>query len=434
VSEPSKRPIRAAVYCRKSSEEGLHLEFSSIDAQHEGGLAYIASQRSEGWVPVAEKYIDGGWSGGSLERPALQRLLADIAAGRIDRIVVSKIDRLTRSLRDFGKLIDLFEKHNVGFVATTQNFATSNALGRLSLHILLSFAEFEREIAGERIRDKIRLSKQRGRWTGGPVPFGYRPVDRRLVIVEPEAEIVARVFRRFAQTGSVTLILRELQKAGVTRRGKSFDKAALYAMLKNEVYHGRVTHRGEAFQGLHEAIVGEDLWREVRERLEVSPRTRANANRTPSSAMLRGLIFDGQGRALSPTHTRKGQRKYRYYALNAAMKAGATGAASLRVNAGEVEQAVVNQLRALLTAPEIVAQTALAVRETLPTIDEATVRQALQQFEAMWSLLFPAEQARIVQLLVEKVVVHKDGLDVVLRTGGLGLLARELLPNTAEAA
>ena len=254
----SLRKLRCAVYTRKSSEEGLDQEFNSLDAQREACKAYIASQKPEGWLLVPDRYDDGGFSGGTLERPALRRLLADIEDGRIDVVVVYKIDRLSRCLMDFSKLVEVFDGHAVTFVSITQSFNTTTSMGRLTLNILLSFAQFEREVIGERIRDKFAASRARGMWMGGHPPLGYDVRDRKLVVNETEATIVRMIFERFLRVGSATVLVRELAAEGVTtKRGKPVDKGFLYKLLNNRAYVGEAVHKGAAYHGEHQAIIVE---------------------------------------------------------------------------------------------------------------------------------------------------------------------------------
>src|SRR5918997_4607135 len=269
------RKLRCAVYTRKSSEEGLEQEFNSLDAQRESCEAYVASQRAEGWLLVPDRYDDGGFSGGTLERPALKRLLADIEAGLVEVVVVYKIDRLSRSLMDFARLVDLFEAHQVTFVSVTQSFNTTTSMGRLTLNILLSFAQFEREVIGERIRDKFAASRARGMWMGGWAPLGYDVQNRRLTVNESEAALVRRIFERFVQVGSATKLVAELAREGVrNKRGKAVDKGFVYKLLHNRVYRGEAVHKGQSHPGEHEAIVDQDLWNKVHAILGESPRKR----------------------------------------------------------------------------------------------------------------------------------------------------------------
>ncbi|HYF08839.1 MAG TPA: recombinase family protein, partial [Acetobacteraceae bacterium] len=385
------RRLRCAVYTRKSSEEGLEQEFNSLDAQREACEAYIASQRAEGWVLVRERYDDGGVSGGTLERPALQRLLADIRAGLVDVVVVYKIDRLSRSLMDFARLVDLFEAHDVTFVSVTQAFNTTSSMGRLTLNVLLSFAQFEREVIGERIRDKVAASRARGLWMGGWAPLGYDVRDRRLVVNEAEAALVRQIVGRFVRLGSATKLVGELRASGaVNKRGKPFDKGQIYKLLHNRVYVGEAVHKGTSYPGEHEAIMARELWDRAQAILAESPRTRAGTSRAQTPALLKGLIFGPGGHAMSPTHTRRRGRLYRYYVSQAVLKGIRDACPVGRVPAGEVEAAVVAQVRALLQTPEIVARTWRAAREAGSTISEGEVRAALANLDGLWEELFPA--------------------------------------------
>ena len=431
---------RCAVYTRKSTEEGLEKEFNTLDAQRDACQAYVVSQRAEGWVLVPDHYDDGGFSGGTLERPALRRLLADIEMGRIDVVVVYKIDRLSRSLMDFAKLVEVFDRHAVTFVSVTQAFNTTTSMGRLTLNILLSFAQFEREVIGERIRDKFAASRARGMWMGGSVPLGYDVRDRKLVVNDTEAGTVRRVFGGFATIGSATKLATVLQVEGVTtKRGRAIDKSDVYKILNNRTYIGEVTHKGNVYPGEQAAIVPRELWDGVHAILTESPRVRANKNRAQSPALLRGLIFGADGRALSPTHTRRRGRLYRYYVAQRVLKCGAVGDDNIvrRVSAAEIEAAVVGQVRALLRQPEIIIGTWLAARTDIPDLTEDKTRDALTQLDPLWDTLFPAEQARIVRLLVERVEIGPAGADIRLRLDGLASLVADLSvmrPSAIQAA
>jgi site-specific DNA recombinase len=417
---------RCAVYTRKSSEEGLEQEFNSLDAQREACEAYIASQRSEGWVLVRDRYDDGGISGGTLERPGLQRLLADIEDGLVDVVVVYKIDRLSRSLMDFSKLVEVFDRNGVTFVSVTQSFNTTTSMGRLTLNILLSFAQFEREVTAERIRDKVRASRMKGMWMGGVPPCGYRVENRKLVIDETAAAQVRWVFERFLEIGSCTVLARELTARGLrTPRGNRIDKKYLYRMLGNRVYLGEAVHKGQAYPGEHAAIIDRDLWDKVHAILTESPRKRAASTRAQTPALLKGLLYGPDGAAFSPTHTRKGGRLYRYYVSQSVLKHGAGSCQIGRVPAGEIEAAVIDQLRVVFRQPEIVAGTWKAA-QAHGDVAEADVRTALQQLDPLWDELFPAEQARILALLVERIEIGTEGLHLRLRIDGLTSLAREL--------
>jgi DNA invertase Pin-like site-specific DNA recombinase len=391
-------------------------------------------------VPSPDHYDDGGFSGGSLERPALQRLLADIEADRVDVIVVYKIDRLSRSLMDFAKLVELFEAHDVTFVSVTQSFNTTTSMGRLTLNILLSFAQFEREVIGERIRDKFAASRARGMWMGGSVPLGYDVQARKLIVNEVEAATVQRVFTGFLEFRSGTKLTQVLRAEGVTtKRGKPINKGDIYKLLNNRTYVGEAAHKGNVYPGEHKAIITRELWDQAHAILTESPRARANKNRAQSPALLRGLIFGVDGRALSPTHTRRRGRLYRYYVSQSALKGtddSDSSASDLvrRVSAAEIEAAVVGQVRALLCQPEIIVGTWMAARADMPELTEAETRDALSHLDPLWNELFPAEQARIIRLLVERIEIGPAGADIRLRVEGLASLVRDLVRPATDGA
>ncbi|QDC10100.1 recombinase family protein [Oceanicola sp. D3] len=438
LPEKSKvvRKLRCAVYTRKSSEEGLEQEFNSLHAQREACEAYIASQRSEGWVLVRDQYDDGGISGGTLERPGLKRLLEDIEDGLVDVVVVYKIDRLSRSLADFAKLVEVFDRNDVTFVSVTQSFNTTTSMGRLTLNILLSFAQFEREVTAERIRDKVAASRKKGMWMGGVPPYGYRVESRKLIIDEERAADVRWAFERFIKIGSGTELARETAAKGIlTPKGNPMDKKFIYRMLNNRAYIGEAVHKGDSYPGEHDAIIDRDVWDKVHAILTESPRKRAARTRADTPALLKGLLYGPDGAAFSPTHTRKGGKLYRYYVSQTVLKHGAGSCPVGRVPAGEIETAVIDQLRAVFRQPEIVAGTWKAARARVGDITETDARAALQQLDPLWDELFPAEQARIVALLVERVDLGAEGLNVRLRVDGLGGLAHEMLAGEiGEAA
>ncbi len=315
---------RCAIYTRKSSEEGLEQEFNSLDAQYESCLAYVTSQKAEGWIPIKGRYDDGGFSGGNLERPGLRQLMADIEAGKVDTVVVYKIDRLTRSLMDFAKLVEVFDRHGVTFVSITQSFNTTTSMGRLTLNVLLSFAQFEREVTGERIRDKIAASKKKGMWMGGYAPVGYNIADKKLVVDPETAPLVQMLFERYHVLGCVSALKRELDREGITSRvwssstglqhgGASFSRGILYKILRNPVYIGQISHKGLIYEGQHDAIINGELWEKVQAQLMGhSGRSRGRTS-VPMAELLKGKIFDPDGRPYSPTYTSKGNRRYRYY-------------------------------------------------------------------------------------------------------------------------
>jgi site-specific DNA recombinase len=436
-SAPMKPKLRCAVYTRKSSEEGLEMEFNSLDAQREACEAYVASQRAEGWHLVPDRYDDGGFSGGTLERPALKRLRADIEAGKVDVVVVYKIDRLSRSLMDFSRLVELFDQHKVTFVSVTQSFNTTTSMGRLTLNVLLSFAQFEREVIGERIRDKVAASRKKGMWMGGWAPLGYEVRDRKLVVNEVDAKLVRSIFQRFLKVGSATTLARELIGENVRNKyGKLVDKGILYKMLSNPVYVGVAVHKGVSYPGEHVGIIDRKIWDKVQARLQENPRKRAAATRAQTPALLKGIIFDPTGAAMSPTHTRKNGRLYRYYLSQTVLKQGSGDCPVARVPAAEIEKIVTDQVRLMLLSPEIIVQTWRSARKSIKGITESEVRDALQTFNPLWDELFPAEQARIIELLVERVDVLADRVNLNLRIAGVTSLIDELTnhPNQRDAA
>ena len=421
--------LRCAIYTRKSSEEGLDMEFNSLDAQREACEAYTASQKAEGWVTVRDRYDDGGVSGGTLERPALKRLIADVEDGLVDIIVVYKIDRLSRSLMDFAKLVEVFDRNNVTFVSVTQSFNTTTSMGRLTLNILLSFAQFEREVIGERIRDKFAASRKRGMWMGGFVPMGYDVKDRKLVINEPEADTVRMIFERFVALGSASKLARALQAEGVTnKRGRRIDKGFIYKLINNRVYIGEAVHKGAAYPGEHTAIISKEIWDRLHSILQRSPRERRAENRSTSEALLKGLIFSNSGAAMTPTYTRKGDRLYHYYISMDAIqnRTMLADAGPARLSAAMVDGAVIAEMRRMIATPEVAARVIKTFKQEGTCMDERAIVEALMRFDDLWASLFPAEQARITRLLVSRVTVGPAGIAVDLRHQGVGSLVRDL--------
>ena len=446
---PIIRKMRCAIYTRKSTEEGLEMDYNSLDAQRDACHAYIASQKLEGWVALEEVYDDGGFSGGTLNRPGVQRLLGDVREGLIDIVLVYKIDRLSRSLADFSKLVELFDHHKVTFVSVTQSFNTTTSMGRLTLNILLSFAQFERELGGERVRDKIAASRAKGIWMGGMPPLGYDVVERKLIPNRTEAKLVRRIFERFIALGSITMLSNELRAEGVTtkswttikekqRTGKLIDKGYLYKLFKNPVFIGVAAYKGKHFPGEHKAIIDRAVWDQVQEMLgRNDPEKRGRQNRpgrTP--ALLKGLIFASDGWAMTPGATMKGGKRYRYYINTASMKIGKDACVISRVPAGEIEAAVIAQVRKVLQAPHLIAQTIREIQTLDPEADAQQVILTLQSIEPVWDELFPAEQVRIVQLLVDRVTVSPAGIRVDLKTAGMRELIQSVIaePEIRKAA
>lgn len=370
----TKKQLRCAVYTRKSTDHNLELEFNSLDAQREACEAYIKSQAHEGWRLIPTKYDDGGHSGASLERPALRELLDDVRAGKIDIIVVYKIDRLTRSLTDFAKLVEVFDGQSVSFVSITQSFNTTTSMGRLTLNVLLSFAQFEREVIGERVRDKISASKKKGIWVGGPVPLGYRAVDKKVTIVPEEAKTVRMIFERYLALKSIGALQNELDRknirtketklsTGKVRGGCRFGKGSLQYLLKNRFYIGEVDYKGSINKGEHKPIIERQTFDAV-QKLLTDNATARNLSRQSSNALLTGLLYDDRGNRMTPTYSRKHGVRYRYYMSYALLQARKKEAGTVsRVAATEIEEIVV---------------TALRQNGILPENQESTAAEALQ--------------------------------------------------------
>ena len=433
------RRLSCAIYTRKSTEEGLDQNFNSLDAQRDACENYIASQKSEGWLMTGDRYDDGGYSGGNMDRPGLKRLLDDVRSGLVDIIVVYKIDRLSRSLADFAKLVELFDEHKVTFVSVTQAFNTTTSMGRLTLNILLSFAQFERELAGERVRDKIAASRQRGIWMGGMPPLGYDVVERKLVPNSAEAQIVREMFTRFAALPSMATLVRDLRERGVTskswttakgveRKGKLIDKGYVYKIFKNAVYIGIAAYKGQHYPGQHAPIIDQSLWDTVQALLQAgTPHVKGSSEprETKAPTLLRGLLFSDRGRAFTPGWTAKGQKHYRYYINTDAIKLGKDACEVRRMPAGEIETVVVEQLRQVLRTPEVLAQAVHEVTALRPRISEPEAIAALQSIDEVWDQLFPGEQARIAHTLIDRITVRKDGISIAWKTDGMPRLLRD---------
>ena len=411
------KAVRCAIYTRKSSEEGLEQDFNSLDAQHDACAAYILSQASEGWQQVSTRYDDGGLSGGTLERPALQRLLADVAQGQIDIIVVYKVDRLTRSLLDFAKLVEALEKGGTSFVSVTQSFNTTTSMGRLTLNMLLSFAQFEREVTAERIRDKIAASKAKGMWMGGTPPLGYRAKGRTLEIVEEHAALVRDIFARYLRLGNVRLLAEELHREGIgaparlTAAGKEYgagqlSRGQLYFLLRNPVYRGRIRHKEKDYPGTHPAIIDRDLWDQVQARLADNIQGERKG-RAVKVSLLAGLVTDEKDRALVLSHACKGRQRYRYYvSRGAALQSAADTEPALRIPARDIEVLVVREVAAVIRDP----------LELCPKLGVPITATSLKQLPQKCDALAAAIQAdpiivlrpllRQVQMLDEKVLIN----------------------------
>jgi len=402
--------LNCAIYTRKSSEEGLEQEFNSLHAQRESCEAYIQSQKHEGWKAVRTHYDDGGFSGGNMGRPGLQKLLQDIEEGRVQVVVVYKVDRLTRSLADFAKIIETFDSHGVSFVSVTQQFNTTTSMGRLTLNVLLSFAQFEREVTGERIRDKIAASKKKGMWMGGHPPLGYDCEDRKLVVVEKEAETVRHIFRRYAALGCVRRLKGELDADGIVSKvrvyetgrrvgGVPFSRGALYHMLQNRIYLGEIVHKAESYPGEHDAIVDQDLWNQAQETLAANRIERRSGGNAKEPSLLGGLLFDSRGQRLTPSHANKQGKRYRYYVSG-----------TLRLPAREVETAVMFEIARFL------GNSGRLIEALSAPDDDVGFRQHLGKLGGAAALQLrygdPSFSRTAIQAFVTRVEVGKDALTV----------------------
>ncbi len=499
--------IRCAVYTRKSHEEGLDQEFNSLDAQREAGEAYIESQRHEGWQCIRKRYDDGGYSGGTLDRPALADLLADIRAGRIDCVVVYKVDRLSRSLLDFAQMIGLFDEHAVSFVSVTQQFNTTTSMGRLTLNILLSFAQFEREIIGERIRDKKLATARQGKYVGGGPLLGLDVVNKKYVVNKEEAALVQYIFEVFEKLEScrkvaVTLnaegirTKQRVTKIGKTCGGREWSMQQVYKVLTNRKYIGEIVHKKIVYPGEHEAIIGREIFERVQAKLK-SNKTYTHRHQVRRFALLRRMLQCGHcGGLVQPTWAKKDGREHRYYTCAKKIRTGYGKCPLPALPASEIETTVVDQLRALLRHPDVIARTyrevrkggdrgrdeatrarleelrtrqvqiqksiravlevtdgddgfmaqelsrlngelktlAKSIRELearIPsdhTIDLDRVSEALRAVDPVWEVLFPEEQCRIVELLIERITVNMNGIDIRFRSNGIEQIVEELQP------
>jgi site-specific DNA recombinase len=419
VSRRGGALARCAVYTRKSSEEGLEQDFNSLHAQREACEAYVRSQKHEGWVVLPAQYDDGGISGATLERPALQQLLADIRARKVDTVVVYKVDRLTRSLADFAKIVEIFDVHGVAFVSVTQHFNTTTSMGRLTLNVLLSFAQFEREVAGERIRDKIAASKQRGMWMGGHPPLGYDIRDRKLVVNVVEAGTVRHIFRRYVALRSVRLLAEDLADGGITSKqwlstsgrqwgGQRLARGALYLMLQNRIYLGEIVHKDRRYPGQHAPIVDQTLWDQVQEYLATNAVDRRSGRPAKQPSLLVGLIFDSLGHRMSPTHAVKGGKRYRYYISRPLVTEGrGKAAAAYRIPAPEVEQVVTDRVRTLLADGTAVFD---ALSSTATTEQSGELLAQAAELARSWPELASHEQRRIISTLIARVEVGDESV------------------------
>jgi DNA invertase Pin-like site-specific DNA recombinase len=431
-------PIRCAIYTRKSTEEGLDQEFNSLDAQREACAAYITSQRHEGWQALPETYDDGGYSGGNINRPGLQRLLKDIQAGKVDVIVVYKIDRLTRSLADFAKMVELLDAQKSSFVSVTQQFNTTTSMGRLTLNVLLSFAQFEREVTGERIRDKLAASKAKGMWMGGNIPLGYDVKDRKLIINPTEAALVRHVFERYIELKSVIKLSKELNQQGYrtkswtsrngrVTKGGPFAIGHLSHILKNRLYAGDVVHKGKYYPGEHEAIVSHELWTQTQGLREENLRNYTHQVRAKERSLLSGKLFDAEGRVMSPSHSNKQGRRYRYYLSQTTSETKPSKPDTItRIPAGELEQAISDGIGSLLLDDERLVT-------SFPTL-EPEQRHLAGNMGRAWKALTPLQRHTHLRDLLRQVTLYPNRLECRLMVAGLAKMLSIELEDGMDAS
>jgi site-specific DNA recombinase len=418
--------VRCAIYTRKSSEEGLEQAFNSLEAQREACCAYILSQKHEGWTALNRQYDDGGFSGGTMDRPALKSLLDDIQAGKVDTVVVYKVDRLTRALNDFSKIIEVFDSHSVSFVSVTQQFNTTTSMGRLTLNVLLSFAQFEREVTGERIRDKIAASKKKGMWMGGMVPLGYDCKDRRLVVNPPEAETVRNIFRQYLRLGSVTKLKAYLDEKMIRSKirtrsngprygGAAYSRGAIHQILNNHIYLGRIVHRGESYVGQHEPIIAQKLWEQVAARLAENNQAHRTGKPERASSMLTGLLRDLDGIRFTPTHSVKKGKRYRYYTSQAVIQGRGDERQVNRYPASELEALVTSQIHGMLK----MSHKYLYGTEASPDAELAIKRA--KDLATQWPILGVSKQQEFTRAVVKTVILGRT--DIWMELDKLKLLA-----------
>jgi DNA invertase Pin-like site-specific DNA recombinase len=418
--------LRCAVYTRKSTEDGLEQEFNSLHAQREACEAYILSQRHEGWTLVPTAYDDGGFSGGNMERPGIKALMDEVDAGRVDVIVVYKVDRLTRSLVDFAKIVERLDARQASFVSITQAFNTTTSMGRLTLNVLLSFAQFEREVTGERIRDKIAASKKKGMWMGGPVPLGYEVIERKLIVVPEEAERVRTIMRRYLEVGSASVLMEQLAAEGIRtkvqartsgphRGGILFKRGSLFHLLKNPVYRGMLVHKDNLYPGEHQPIVDEQLWDAVQAKLAQKAPPRRRKTNDPQAALLQGMVTDPQGRPMVPTYATKGKRHYCYYETRKDL-ARTADAPATRIPRGQLEAHLIEHLTSLLVDEHVLRR--------LTKLEEAA--QLSATFVAAKQLAGDLQSSSRVgqasRALVDSLAIGSDHINVALRPEALAIL------------
>jgi DNA invertase Pin-like site-specific DNA recombinase len=435
------RKYRCTVYTRKSTEDGLEQDFNSLDAQRESCEAYIKSQRHEGWKLLPDRYDDGGVSGGTMERPALRRLLDEVIIGRVDIIVVYKVDRLTRALSDFAKMVDLFDKHDVSFVSVTQQFNTTTSMGRLTLNVLLSFAQFEREVTAERIRDKIAASKKRGMWMGGPVPLGYDSVDKKLVVNEAEAGTVRALFRLYLETGNVRSMKEEadrhgfrsklrIYKGGRQTGGCRFARGHLYRLLSNPVYIGEVIHKGERYEGTHAAIIDRETWNAAQAQLKRNAANRRAATNARFPSLLSGILWDKEGGRLIPSHACKSGKRYRYYV--SAPDDDGFARAGWRLPAREIERVVTDGMASFLSDRASLIDHLPITSASPPVLND--IFKGAAELASRLTNGISAEKKTLLQELVHRIEVGAGQVSIAVSVDRLLGLVKNIDRQSRDAA
>jgi len=412
--EKKPETVRCAIYCRKSVERGLDMEFNSLDAQREAAEAYIASQKINGWVCLPEHYDDGGFSGGNMNRPALKKLLEDAEAGKLDLIVVYKIDRLSRSLCDFAELNKMFDKWGVAFVSVTQEINTNTSTGRMMLNILMTFAQFEREMAAMRVKDKMAATRKKGKWVGGSVPIGYKVVDKKLIIDEEKAPVVKRIFQRYLEIQSPKQVAWELNADGImTLMGKPWDNQHIYRILNNCTYAGNVFYEGEIWKGEHQAIIDMETWEMTQRFLKTNAPVRDYSRKQTTIAPLKGILRCGHcNSSMVPVKSKRWGREYHYYHCCRDMRRSLATCPVKQVSAGEIEKLVIDRLQEILNSPEIIIAVA---RQTGMRANEIGTMFSKE----FWNEITPGEKQRLMQILLEQVTINEDGVEMEIRTAGI---------------
>jgi len=414
-----KKVLKCAIYTRKSSEEGLEQDFNSLDAQREACEAYIKSQQHEGWTLIEKQYNDGGFSGGTIERPALKKLLADIEAGKVDIVVVYKVDRLTRSLMDFSKIVEKFDSHETSFVSITQQFNTTSSMGRLTLNILLSFAQFEREVTGERIRDKMAASKKKGMWMNGTGPLGYTNKDRTLEIEEENAKKIRLIFDKFLELKNINQLKTYLEEKHIkTKSGKNFYKGHLYRILSNKTYIGKITHKEKVYDGLHEGIIDEEVFDNVQKRLSTNKASQSSLSKKKNPSLLAGKLFDDKNNYMSPSHSNTRNRKYRYYVSQAIIQHRRNEAGTVsKIPAGEIEKIVAQEIKNFVSD----------LNNIQPMLKESNIHKQ----KTLLNNIADKIDNQFIRTFLSKVVIYKEKVEITICKNQL-LKIFEAIYNNAD--